>query len=126
MSGPDQEENPEPAAPPIRMTAAAAEEVYGAAAERTALAWQRTGLAIMVGCFVIFVASVRLSTFPIGVAAAALGMLVAASSVVGLHGDSYLRRGPAAGSWPPLVTVGASVTALGVLAAVASSLPLFY
>jgi uncharacterized membrane protein YidH (DUF202 family) len=126
MSEPDREVPTDGEQPPTGETGERPGEVYGAAAERTVLAWQRTGLAVTLGCFVIFVASIRLSTYPVGVTAAALGTLIAASSMLGLHGNRYLRRGPVGSTWPALVTVTCAVTSLGVLGAVASSLPLFY
>ena len=45
---------------------------YGAAPERTALAWQRTGLGLVIGCFLVFVTAVRLGIVPMAVVAGCL------------------------------------------------------
>ena len=47
---------------------------YGAAPERTALAWQRSGLGVVVGCFLTVHSSVRLGVIPI-----AVGLIVGAT-----------------------------------------------
>jgi hypothetical protein len=95
--------------------------VYGAAAERTALAWQRTGLSVVIGCFVVFVASFRTQIIAIGIAAAVLGLVIATLSVFAFPVNAYLR-GHRVDSWPLLVVAAASGGALGVLGAVAGVL----
>ena len=98
--------------------------VYGAAPERTALAWQRTGLSVVIGCFMVFVASFRTQTIVIGIAAGVLGLAVAALSVFAFPVNAYLR-GHRVDSWPLLVIAGASVVAIGILGTVAGVLTLF-
>lgn len=98
-------------------------EVYGAAPERTALAWQRTGLSVVVGCFVVFVASIRTGIIVIGIVAAVLGLLIAALSVFAFPVNAYLR-GRRVQSWPLLGIAAASAVALGLLGAAAGTLSL--
>ena len=89
-------------------------EVYGAAPERTALAWQRTGLSVVLGCFVVFVASFRTQNIVIGVAAGVLGLAISALSVFTVPVTAY-ARGHRVDSWPMLVVAAVAVSALGVL-----------
>lgn len=98
-------------------------EVDGAAAERTALAWQRTGLSVLLGCFVVLVSSFRTQIIAIGVAAGMLGLLMAAlafsTSPVNAH-----RSGLQVHSWPLLTIAAVSVAALGILGAAAAAVSL--
>jgi uncharacterized membrane protein YidH (DUF202 family) len=98
-------------------------EVYGAAPERTALAWQRTGLSVVIGCFLVFVASFRTQIIAIGIAAGVLGLAISALSVFAFPVNSYLR-GHRVASWPLLVVAGVSVVALGILGTAAGVLTL--
>jgi uncharacterized membrane protein YidH (DUF202 family) len=98
-----------------------ATEVYGAAPERTALAWQRTGLSVVIGCFVVFVASFRTHVIAIGIAAGVLGLAIAALSVFAFPVNAYLR-GHRVDSWPLLIVAAVSVAALGLLGAAAGVL----
>jgi uncharacterized membrane protein YidH (DUF202 family) len=98
-----------------------ATEVYGAAPERTALAWQRTGLSVVIGCFLVFVASFRTQILAVGIAAGLLGLAIAALSVFAFPVNAYLR-GQRVASWPLLLVATVSVVALGVLGTVAGVL----
>jgi len=98
-------------------------EVYGAAPERTALAWQRTGLSVVLGCFVVFVASFRTQNIVIGVAAGVLGLAISAVSVFAFPVNAY-SPGRRVDSWPLLVVAAVSVTALGILGTVSGVLTL--
>ena len=88
-------------------------EVYGAAAERTGLAWQRTGLGVIVGSLLLFRTSVDLGVMPVGLAAVALGLVVAALSVFAFPSERYQRGNPA-DSWRLLSVVSGAVVALGL------------
>jgi uncharacterized membrane protein YidH (DUF202 family) len=92
----------------------AAMTVYGAAAERTELAWQRTGLGVVVGCFLVFHTAFALGVIPIGVIAVGLGLLVAWLSVFVVP-SSRFSRGEPADSWVLLTTVALAVAGLGAL-----------
>lgn len=98
-------------------------EVYGAAPERTALAWQRTGLSVVLSCFVVFVAALRTQMIAVGITAAAIGLTIAALSAFAFPVNAYLR-GHRVDSWPLLVIAALSVLALGVLGVVASAVSL--
>ena len=98
-------------------------EVYGAAPERTALAWQRTGLSVVIGCFLVFVASFRTQIIAIGIAAGVLGLAIAALSVFAFPVNAYLR-GHRVASWALLVIAAVSVLALGILGTAAGVLTL--
>jgi len=98
-------------------------EVYGAAPERTALAWQRTGLSVVIGCFLVFVASFRTHIVAIGIAAGVLGLTISALSVFAFPVNAYLR-GHRVASWPLIVIAGVSVVALGILGTAAGVLTL--
>jgi uncharacterized membrane protein YidH (DUF202 family) len=88
--------------------------VYGAAPERTALAWQRSGLGVVVGCFLVFRTALALGVVPISVIAALLGVLVAALILVVVPSARF-RRGHAAGPWVALATAALVVVGLGAL-----------
>ncbi len=85
----------------------------GAAPERTALAWQRTGLGIIVGSFLVFQTSLRMGVPAIGVVALALGVLFAVLALA-FPRQRYVRGKPA-DSWVLLSGVTAAVVALSVL-----------
>ena len=91
--------------------------VYGAAAERTELAWQRTGLGVVVGCFLVFHTAFALGVVPIGVIAVGLGLLVAGLSVFVVPSSRFSRGAPA-DSWAALTTAALAVVSLGALGAV--------
>lgn len=86
---------------------------YGAAPERTALAWQRSGLGVVVGCFLTVHSSVRLGVVPIAVAAVGLGLVITVLSLA-FPNRRFLRGNPA-DSWPLLATLATAVVALAVL-----------
>ena len=90
-----------------------AREVYGAAPERTALAWQRTGLGVIVGSFLVFQTSLRLGVPVVGAVALALGLLVAALALA-FPRWRYVRGDPA-DSWLLLSGVTAAVLTLALL-----------
>jgi uncharacterized membrane protein YidH (DUF202 family) len=89
-------------------------DVYGAAPERTALAWQRTGLGVIVGSFMVFRTAVDLDLLPVGVLGLARGLLIAALSVFVFPSARYLLGDPA-DSWLLLIVITAAVVALGML-----------
>ena len=88
--------------------------VYGAAPERTALAWQRSGLGVVVGCFLVFRTAVQLGATAIGVVAVLLGALVATLLLVVVPSPRF-RRGHRAGPFPALTAAALAVAALGAL-----------
>jgi len=93
--------------------------VYGAAAERTALAWQRAGLGVVVGFFLVFRTAFGLGVIPVGVIAAILGVLVAALLVFVVPSARFLL-GHRAGPWSALTAAAVAVVSLGMLGAVTS------
>ena len=99
-------------------------DVYGAAPERTTLAWQRTGLGVVVCSFLIFHTAFQLGVLGVGVVAAALGLVVAALSVFGFPAERH-RQAVSEDSWRLLVSVTAPVVGLGVLGAVTGAMTLF-
>ncbi len=90
--------------------------VYGAAAERTALAWQRSGLGVVVGCFLVFRTAIALGATAIGVVAVLLGALVSMLLLLVVPSPRF-RRGHAAGPFAALTTAALAVAALGALGA---------
>ena len=101
------------------------EEVYGAAAERTELAWLRTVLGGVIGCFVVFATCVRLGAPIIGVGAAALGVVVGALFVFAFPVGRF-RRGIPVNSWNLLLFTGLAVAALAGLSLLASTVLLLH
>jgi uncharacterized membrane protein YidH (DUF202 family) len=91
--------------------------VYGAAPERTALAWQRSGLGVVVGCFLVFRTAIALGVIPVGVVAGLLGALVAALLLFVIPSARFLR-GHTTGTWVALTTAALVVVGLGALGAV--------
>ncbi len=92
----------------------APDEPPGAAGERTALAWQRTALGVVVGCFLLAFRALLLDEAWLAVGAGSLGVMLAVGSVITLP----LRRNTpdAAGSaWLLLRLACAAVIALGLL-----------
>jgi uncharacterized membrane protein YidH (DUF202 family) len=91
--------------------------VYGAAPERTALAWQRSGLGVVVGCFLVFRTAIGLGATAVAVVAVLLGALVATLLLVVVPSARF-RRGHPAGPFPALTTAVLAVVALGLLGGV--------
>ena len=119
--------NPEPDSGPDRATSASdgpPAEVYGAAPERTTLAWQRTGLGVVVGSFLIFHTAIQLGVLTVGVLAGGLGLAVAALAVFSFPAQRH-RWGRPADSWRLLISVTGSVVGLGVLGAVTGAMTLY-
>lgn len=98
-------------------------ETYGAAPERTTLAWQRTALGVVVGCFLIFHTAFQIGVLPVGVVSAALGLGVAGLAVFAFPAQRY-QAGLPADSWRLLSTVTGAVVLLGLLGAIAGALTL--
>ena len=88
--------------------------VYGAAAERTALAWQRSGLGVVVGCFLVFRTAVALGIVVAGVLAVLLGVLVV-SLLMFVVPSARFRQGHPKGPWAALITAVLVVVSLGAL-----------
>ena len=91
--------------------------VYGAAAERTALAWQRSGLGVVVGCFLVFRTALELGVLSVGVIAALLGVGVAVLLIFVVPSARFLGGHPQ-GPWAALTTAALAVVSLGALGAV--------
>jgi len=94
-------------------------EVYGAAAERTELAWQRTAVGVVIGSFVVCHTCVQLNLLWMGGIAALLGMVVAGLFVFAFPTGRH-RGGPASDTWSLLLIVICSTTAVGALSLLAS------
>jgi hypothetical protein len=88
--------------------------VYGAAPERTTLAWQRSGLVVVVGCFLVFRTAVALGIIAVGVLAALLGVLVVSLLMFVVPSARFLRGHPN-GPWAALITAVLVVVGLGAL-----------
>ena len=99
-------------------------EVYGAAPERTTLAWQRTGLGVVVCSFLIFHTAIQLGVLAVGMLAGGLGLSVASLAIFSFPARRY-RLGRPADSWRLLTYVTGSVVGLGVLGAVTGAMTLF-
>jgi hypothetical protein len=95
------------------------EAVYGAAPERTALAWQRSGLGVVVGCFLVFRTAIVLGVVAVAAIAAVLGCLVAALLMFVVPSARFRQR-PAERTWAALTTAALTVVGLGALGAVAA------
>jgi uncharacterized membrane protein YidH (DUF202 family) len=96
----------------------APEEPPGAAGERTALAWQRTALGVVVGCFLLAFRALLLDEGWLAVGAGLLGITMAVGSVITLP----LRRNTpdaASSAWLLLLVACGAVIALGSLGAAA-------
>jgi uncharacterized membrane protein YidH (DUF202 family) len=90
--------------------------IYGAAAERTALAWQRSGLGVVVGCFLVFRTAIALGVVAVGVLAALLGVLVVTLLMFVVPSARFLRGHPK-GPWAALITAVLIVVGLGAIGA---------
>ncbi len=88
-------------------------EVYGAAPERTALAWQRTGLGVVVGSFLVFQTSLRLGAPAVGFVALVLGVLVTVLALA--FPRQRFIRGEPADSWLLLSETTTAVVILAML-----------
>ena len=99
-------------------------EVYGAAPERTTLAWQRTGLGVVVCSFLIFHTAIQLGVLAVGALAGSLGVVVAALAIFSFPARRY-RAGHPADSWRLLIYATVSVVGLGGLGAVTAAMTLF-
>lgn len=98
-------------------------EIYGAARERTALAWQRTGLGVVIGFFLLFVALVRHGVLAFGALAA--GVAVALTVVAALFLPTARRpRHQQPDTWILLLGVVIPVLTLATLGAVVAGIPL--
>ena len=65
--------------------------------ERTTLAWQRTGLGVVVGCFLIFHTAFQLGVLPVGVVAGGCWALGVAALAVFARPAAALPGGAAGG-----------------------------
>lgn len=106
------------------MNAPAPEPVYGAAPERTAMAWRRTAMSVTICCFLVFHTAVRLGALAVGLAAVGLGVLTAAVSVFAFPAHRYQRTGRPASSWTLLLTVVLAAITLALLGTAAALLAL--
>jgi uncharacterized membrane protein YidH (DUF202 family) len=98
-------------------------EVYGAARERTALAWQRTGLGVVIGYFLLFVALVRHGVLALGALAAGVGVALAVLAVAFLP-TARRPRHEEPNPWILLLAVAVPVLTLAVLGALVAVIPL--
>lgn len=80
-------------------------------------------MSVTVCCFLVFHTAVRLGTLIVGLAAAALGVLIAAISVFA-PARRRLRAGRPSPSWPLLVAVTVAAVALSGLGIAAALLSL--
>ncbi len=94
-------------------------QIYGAAPERTALAWQRTGLGVIVGSFLVAQTSLRLGAQAVGVVAVALGILFTVLALA-FPRQRYARSEPA-DSW---VLLSGTATAVVILALLGTAVAL--
>lgn len=117
-------EGSDPERPPAELAPAQPGEVYGAAPERTTLAWQRTGLGVVVCSFLIFHTAIQLGVLAVGALAGCLGLAVAALAIFGFPAQRY-RLGRPADSWRLLNSVMWSVVGLGLLGAATGAMTLF-
>lgn len=106
------------------MTQEPTPEAYGAAPERTTLAWQRTGLGVVVCSFLTFHTAIQLGVLAVGVLAGSLGLVVAALAVFSFPSRRY-RLGRPADSWRLLIAVTGSVAGLGLLGTITGVLTMF-
>ena len=98
-------------------------EIYGAAGERTALAWQRTGLGVVIGYFLLFVALVRHGVLAFGALAA--GVAVALTVLAATFLPTARRpRHQEPDTWILLLGVTIPVLTLAALGAVVAVIPL--
>ena len=98
-------------------------EVYGAARERTALAWQRTGLGVVIGYFLLFVALVRHGVLAFGALAAGVAVtltVLAATFLPTARRPRHHEPDP----WILLLGVAIPVLTLAALGAVVAVIPI--
>lgn len=93
----------------------------GAAVERTALAWQRSGLGLVIGYFVVFVTAARLGEPVLAAAAGLIGLLIAIAAAAL---PARLWRDSPADSHLLLSVTAISAVILGVLGALAAAISL--
>ena len=98
-------------------------EVYGAARERTALAWQRTGLGVVIGYFLLFVALVRHGVLAFGALAAVVAVALAVLAVAFLP-TARSPRHEEPDAWILLLAVAVPVLTLALLGALVAVIPL--
>nr|WP_275889297.1 hypothetical protein [Nakamurella flavida] len=89
--------------------------------QRTALAWQRTGLSVLAGALLVGVVGVRLRALPVTLVAVALGVAIAVQI---LRRPTADRPEQSAAPWPALVLMVGAVVALGLTGAAAGILTL--
>ena len=98
-------------------------EVYGAARERTALAWQRTGLGVVIGYFLLFVALVRHGVLAFGALAAGVAVtltVLAATFLPTARRPRHHEPDP----WILLLGIAIPVLTLAALGAVVAVIPI--
>ena len=98
-------------------------EVYGAARERTALAWQRTGLGVVIGYFLLFVALVRHGVLAFGALAAGVAVTITVLAATFLP-TARRPRHEEPNPWILLLAVAVPVLTLAVLGALVAVIPL--
>ena len=98
-------------------------DVYGAARERTALAWQRTGLGVVIGYFLLFVALVRHGVLAFGALAAGVAVALTVLAATFLPTAGRPRR-EEPDPWIMLLGVAGPVLSLAMLGAVVAVVPL--
>ena len=98
-------------------------EVYGAARERTALAWQRTGLGVVIGYFLLFVALVRHGVLAFGALAAGVAVTLTVLAATFLP-TARRPRHEEPNPWILLLAVAVPVLTLAVLGALVAVIPL--
>ena len=98
-------------------------EVYGAARERTALAWQRTGLGVVIGYFLLFVALVRHGVLAFGALAAGVAVSLTVLTATFLP-TARRPRHHEPDPWILLLGVAIPVLTLAALGAVVAVIPI--
>jgi len=100
-------------------------EVHGAARERTALAWQRTGLGVVIGYFLLFVALVRHGVLAFGALAAGVAVTITVLAATFLP-TARRPRHEEPDPWILLLAVAVPVLILATLGAVVAVIPLLH
>ncbi len=98
-------------------------QVYGAAHERTALAWQRTGLGVVIGYFLLFVALVRHGVLAVAALAAGVAVALAVLAVAFLP-TARRQRHQEPDAWILLLGVTVPMLALAALGALVAGVAL--
>ena len=88
------------------------------------MAWRRTALGVIVGCFLVFHTAVQLGALLVGIAAACLGAGIATVSVFAFPVQRYRRSVTPATSWSLLLAVVGAAVALATLGGVAAVIAL--